>query len=124
MPSAAVVIGALRVNGIFHQNPLFHRSVRVTKSNKCFATVVLESDKHTLPTTVKMHSFCFTFTFSDNAIVKSRNEVLEIQTFNPIALRKAKIVCNFGLSECNRVKGYELQNPEAYCTPRNIQSFI
>ena len=22
---------------------------------------------------------------------------------NPIALRKAKIVCNFGLSECNRV---------------------
>ena len=23
--------------------------------------------------------------------------------FNPIALRKAKIVCNFGLSECNRV---------------------
>ena len=25
--------------------------------------------------------------------------------FNPIALRKAKIVFNFGLSECNRVKG-------------------
>ena len=24
--------------------------------------------------------------------------------FNPIALRKAKTVCNFGLSECNRVK--------------------
>ena len=24
--------------------------------------------------------------------------------FNPIALRKAKIVCNFGLSECNRVE--------------------
>ena len=23
---------------------------------------------------------------------------------NPIALRKAKIVCNFGISECNRVK--------------------
>ena len=23
---------------------------------------------------------------------------------NPIDLRKAKIVCNFGLSECNRVK--------------------
>ena len=23
---------------------------------------------------------------------------------NPIALKKAKIVCNFGLSECNRVK--------------------
>ena len=25
-------------------------------------------------------------------------------SFNPIALRKAKIVCNFGLSECNRIK--------------------
>ena len=24
-------------------------------------------------------------------------------TFNPIALRKAKLVYNFGLSECNRV---------------------
>ena len=24
--------------------------------------------------------------------------------FNPIALRKAEIVCNFGLSVCNRVK--------------------
>ena len=26
------------------------------------------------------------------------------KVFNPIALRKAKIACNFGLSECNRVK--------------------
>ena len=25
-------------------------------------------------------------------------------TLNPFALRKAKSVCNFGLSECNRVK--------------------
>ena len=28
-------------------------------------------------------------------------------TFNPIALRKAKIVCNFGLPECNRVKAIQ-----------------
>ena len=28
----------------------------------------------------------------------------ETPHFNPIALRKAKIVSNFGLSECNRVK--------------------
>ena len=28
----------------------------------------------------------------------------EKYVFNPIALRKAKIVCNFGLSECNRVR--------------------
>ena len=32
-----------------------------------------------------------------------------VSAFNPIALRKAKIVCNFGLSECIRVKmcGYD-----------------
>ena len=24
--------------------------------------------------------------------------------FNPVALRKTKIICNFGLSECSRVK--------------------
>ena len=30
--------------------------------------------------------------------------ILHYMSFNPIALRKAKIVCNFGLSECNRVK--------------------
>ena len=28
-------------------------------------------------------------------------------TNNPLALRKAKIVFNFGLSECNRVEGKE-----------------
>ena len=28
---------------------------------------------------------------------------------NPTALRKAKIVCNFGLSECNRVKIWGLK---------------
>ena len=29
--------------------------------------------------------------------------VFSIARFNPVALRKAKIVCNFGLSECNMV---------------------
>ena len=29
---------------------------------------------------------------------------LNLNCFNPIAFRKAKIVYNFGLSECNRVK--------------------
>ena len=28
----------------------------------------------------------------------------ECNIVDPIALKKAKIVCNFGLSECNRVK--------------------
>ena len=28
-------------------------------------------------------------------------------SFNPITLRKAKIVYNFGLSECNRVNYFE-----------------
>ena len=30
--------------------------------------------------------------------------------FNPIALRKAKIVYNFGLSECNRVKQVDMMH--------------
>ena len=30
--------------------------------------------------------------------------VLGRVVFNPVPPRKAKIVCNFGLSECNRVK--------------------
>ena len=30
--------------------------------------------------------------------------------FNPIALRKTKIVCNFGLSECKRVNKTENLN--------------
>ena len=28
----------------------------------------------------------------------------KLKSVNPIALRKAKIVCSIGLSECNRVK--------------------
>ena len=36
-------------------------------------------------------------------------------TFNPIALRKTKIVCNFGLSECNRVKGNYLLQQKKFC---------
>ena len=38
-------------------------------------------------------------------------------SINPIALRKAKIVCNFGLSECNRVKGCAL----LVCTSLNCK---
>ena len=34
---------------------------------------------------------------------KLKYEVHKFCTLNPIALRKAKIVYNFGLSECNRV---------------------
>ena len=33
-----------------------------------------------------------------------RHNFLVTCEFNPIALRKAKIVYNFGFSECNRVK--------------------
>ena len=38
----------------------------------------------------------FLFRMTDDNISKA--------VFNPIALRKAKIVCNFGFSECSRVK--------------------
>ena len=33
-----------------------------------------------------------------------------VALLNPIGLRKAKIVSNFGLSECNRIKGKNLEN--------------
>ena len=35
--------------------------------------------------------------------------------FNPIVLRMAKIVCNFGLSECNRVKGCHIKFVKCGC---------
>ena len=30
--------------------------------------------------------------------------LVHVLRFNPVALRKAKIVYNFGLSECNKIK--------------------
>ena len=37
--------------------------------------------------------------------IMNKNQIRVVGfVFNPIALRKAKIVYNFGLSECNRVK--------------------
>ena len=47
---------------------------------------------------ISLHGFIFTV---------YRVRVLDIHVFsiiNPVALRKAKIAYNFGLSECNRVK--------------------
>ena len=40
--------------------------------------------------------------------------------FNPIALRKAKIAYNFGLSECNRVN----DRPSLIISPENICLYI
>ena len=34
--------------------------------------------------------------------------------FNPIALRKAKIVYNFGLSECNRVNTSSFEHVDRF----------
>ena len=36
-----------------------------------------------------------------------------VSFLNPVALRKAKIVCNFGLSECIRVKTF-VNNADLY----------
>ena len=36
------------------------------------------------------------------------SKVVESAFLNPNALRKAKIVCNVGLSECNSVNGFNL----------------
>ena len=43
------------------------------------------------------------FPYSDAYSVKVPTVDHPCTPFNPIALRKAKIVCNFGLSECYRV---------------------
>ena len=43
---------------------------------------------------------------------------IDMMVFNPVALRKAKTVCSFGLCECNRVKYermYKYTSPE--CLP-------
>ena len=40
--------------------------------------------------------------------------------FNPTALRKAKIVCNFGLSECNRVKTGNGKSRKAWNKQDNV----
>ena len=42
----------------------------------------------------------------EESTLKEKNLLIEEQTLSvyPFALRKAKIVYNFGLSECNRVK--------------------
>ena len=47
-------------------------------------------------------------------------EEMNIFTHNPIALRKAKTVYNFGISECNRVKFHSLlteKHPENCMNP-------
>ena len=46
--------------------------------------------------------------------------------FNPIALKKAKIVYNFGLSECNRVNSKTRRNifDEIDWARRNIVKFF
>ena len=51
-------------------------------------------DASMLRTLQQMH------TSTNHVITKSFNNFHYI---NPTALRKAKIVCNFGLAECNRV---------------------
>ena len=37
--------------------------------------------------------------------ISNKEKFANFLLFNPIALRKSKIVYNLGLSECNRVKG-------------------
>ena len=50
---------------------------------------------------------CYTMHFLEMPSIShlAFNTVMTNFLTNPIALRKAKIVYNFGLSECNRVKG-------------------
>ena len=47
-----------------------------------------------------VHTMSFSVRSAYNYDVRSD----KIKYFNPIALRKTKVVYNFGLSECNRIK--------------------
>ena len=53
---------------------------------------------------MKMYLFILTLLHSE------RPKLYTILYLNPVALRKAKIVYNFGLSECNRVKAAKGKN--------------
>ena len=48
----------------------------------------------------------FVYIYNISQFFEENNLLLwkQIHSFNPIALRKARIVYNFGLSECNRVE--------------------
>ena len=46
------------------------------------------------------------------------------EVINPIALRKAKIAYNFGLSECNRVKGHPDYGKSPCCVLANGRVLI
>ena len=50
---------------------------------------------------------CICIAWEIHAELKSLS--LTFDTFDPVALRKVKIVCNFGLPECNRVKRYQIK---------------
>ena len=53
----------------------------------------------------KCHQFHLTHTFYLLTLLHSERPKSQPLIINPIALRKAKIVYNLGLIECNRVKG-------------------
>ena len=63
--------------------------------------------------------YCFIFAFLMASTHIEKHLLLKKQffPFNPTALRKAKIVCNFGLFECNRVKTPYLER----AANRNLQ---
>ena len=72
---------------------------------------------------------CVASSFSEKVALSTcayRSLVSENPVFNPIALRKAKIVYSFGLSECNRVKFtfqsylYQLLQGVAFCHSHRV----
>ena len=59
---------------------------------------------HTVSMINKQMFFGKSFLFLINNLCCDFIKTVLVGQFNPIALRKAKIMCNFGFSECNRVK--------------------
>ena len=53
---------------------------------------------------IALHNPCAYIDIPSNDVYAMSQLVRLIHPQNPIALRKAKIVCNFGLSECNSIE--------------------
>ena len=67
--------------------------------------IVSKAAAETLAETLKHHGE-YIAAIIDQLLQKyeEKSEVKNLKVFNPIALRKAKIVHNFGLSESSRIK--------------------
>ena len=95
--SRSVLEDGSRSLGLFwkEKSPSYNRRNTVPSSNPARSIIFVSVDSFWF--VVYVHAVCKQQRFC-------RSENINLEDLNPIALRKAIFVCNFGLSECNRVK--------------------